>query len=102
MLVHSEPLAVFDFENYGPAEISHLNFSSLTGHLLMDCRGRPDQVPLGMNFGVVIDGELRALVSGKHAFHTLLIFFPTVVLERGDIEKGMWASGIKLCGIRGI
>ena len=102
MLVHNQPLALFILKNHGPAELAHLDFSGRAGQLALDGGCRPDEVSVGMEGGVVIHGELGALVSGDHAPDAFLVFFPAVVFERRDIKEGVRAGRIELRGVGGI
>jgi hypothetical protein len=42
-----------------------------------------------MDGGIIIHGELGALVSGEYALDAPLVFFPAVVFERRDIKEGV-------------
>ena len=102
MLVHDQPFSFFVFEHHSPTESSHFDFAGFVGHFVFDRRRSPDQVTLRMDRGIIIHRELGALVSGEYAFDAFFILVPTVVFQRGDIEKGVGAGRVELGGVCGI
>jgi len=71
--MYDQPLAIDVFPDRSPAEIAHLNFAALGGHLLGDRRRGPDQVSVRMHSKIVIHRELRALVAREDALNAGLI-----------------------------
>ena len=97
-----EPLAVFVFEDHGPAEITHLDFPGFVGHFILHSCCCPDQIAIWMDRGIVIDGELRALVTGENAPDSLLVLVPAAVFQWRDIEERVRAGGVELRRVGGI
>src|SRR5258707_1112811 len=102
MVMDNPPLTVFVFEDGRPSEITHLDFAGFCRHLVLERSRNPNQVSMGMNVNIVVERELRALVTGGQRLHTLCIFIPAVVLQRCDIEKRMRSRRVVLRNIGGI
>src|SRR6266581_4649087 len=93
VLMNRQPLTINVFKNDRPAKISHFYFPCFVSHFIFHGGGSPDQVAMRMNLSIIVNRELRALVTGEDALDTLLILVPAVVLQRRDVEKGVRSGG---------
>src|SRR3954466_10779015 len=55
-----------------------------------------------MDRGIVIHGELRALVGGRKSLHAFRVFIPRVVFQRGDVKEGVWTRSVVFGNVGGI
>src|SRR5713101_2245920 len=54
---------------------------------------------MGMNGGIIVHRELRALIAREYALHSLFILFPASVFQRSDVKEDMRSAGIEFGGI---
>ena len=102
MLVDDEPLALYIFEDHGPAEIAHLDLPGFIGHFFFHSGSCPHQIAMWMDCGIIVDREFRALVTGENAPDSLFVFVPAAVFQWRDIEERVRAGGVELRRVGGV